>query len=65
MLPCDSPGPLYVRTRARLLRYCHRCSLAVIAHNSGLPYQWLRKFKTGATRQPSVNRVEKLAKFLS
>jgi hypothetical protein len=36
-----------------------------IAKESKLPFYWLRKFRSGAMKNPSVNRVQKLYEHLT
>lgn len=36
-----------------------------IAVNTGLPYYWLRSFKTKRNKEPGVNKVEQLYTYLS
>ena len=49
---------LIQRTRALLEKDSRR--LSVLSRETGLPYYWLRNFKLGVSKQPGVNRLEKL-----
>lgn len=40
-------------------------TLINIHSDTGISYYWLLKFKTGAVRDPSVNRVQKLYEYLT
>lgn len=59
----DPPGTLLRRTR-HLLKQDKR-SLFTIASESDLPFYWLRKFATGETKDPGVNRVQSLYEYLT
>lgn len=51
-----------LETTKQLLKQDKR-TLPEIAVQSGLPFYWLQKFHN--SKDPSVNRVEKLHKFLT
>lgn len=36
-----------------------------IYRDTGIPFYWLRKFRTREIQQPSVNRVQRLYEYLS
>lgn len=36
-----------------------------LAQRAGLPYYWLKSFKSGAIADPSVNRVQHLYEYLT
>lgn len=54
---------LYQRTQQLLL--ADGRSALDIHKQSGIPFHWLRKFRTGECKQPSVNTVEALYSFLT
>lgn len=59
----------FMQVTRRLLK-THEKSLADIhaeLHNSGseITFYWLRKFSSGDIKDPSVNRVEELYKYLT
>lgn len=53
----DVPGSLMVRT----LTYAKadKRDLLQIHKDTGLPLYWLREFKAGRIKNPSVNRIQK------
>jgi len=40
-------------------------SIPYIAVKAGVPFYWLMKFADGTTKDPSVNRVQRLYEYLS
>lgn len=59
--PFDQPGKLMQHTAA-LLR---ERNILRVYEETKIPYYWLRKFSSGETKNPSVNRVQYLYEFLS
>jgi len=59
--PYDQPGLLMRRT-VELLR---ERNLLKVYEDTKIPFYWLRKFSSGETKNPSVNRVQYLYEFLS
>lgn len=60
-----SDPPLQLMRRTQALLDSDDRSLAEIFKQSGLPFYWLKKFKAGRIKQPSVNRIQKLYEFLT
>lgn len=63
VLKCDAPCMLYKRTHALLIE--DKRPLPEIYKASGIPFYWLRKFRSGEIKSPNVNRVEFLHTFLT
>lgn len=57
----DRPGSLMEETR-RLLK---DVNLLELYATTKIPFYWLRKFASGAFRNPSVNRVQFLYEYLT
>ena len=62
MEPYDKPGQLMITTQV-LLKGSQK-TLPEIYKDTGIPFYWLRKFRTGEMRNPSVNRVQYLYEYL-
>jgi hypothetical protein len=56
--PDSPPGDLYSRAFAA----ANSETLEVLYNRTRLPLSWLRKFRTGEIKNPSVNRIETLLK---
>lgn len=59
----DRPGSLLEKTQALLER--DERSLYQISQATGLPFYWLKKFREGGIKDPSVNRIQELYEKLS
>ena len=62
-MPRTKSVSLYDATR-KLLRADKR-TLVEIAQQSGVGFYWLRKISDGASKEPSVNQMQKLYEFLT
>jgi transcriptional regulator with XRE-family HTH domain len=52
------PGALF----SNALRIAKKNTLESLYDKTGLPLSWLRKFRAGEIKNPSVNRIETLLK---
>ncbi len=67
-LKCDQPKRLVTATRQLLVDGTHPnvpLTLFDLSARSGLPFHWLRKFRSGETDNPSANRVQHLYEHLT
>lgn len=62
-MPTNSP-PNLMRETLTLLKADER-SLYRISTESCVPFYWLRKFRSGEMKNPSVNRVQSLYEHLT
>lgn len=62
-MPRPTGSTLLVRTRTLLLNT--ERPLLDIHRESGLPFYWLRKVKSGEIRDPSVSRTQRLYEYLT
>ena len=56
-------GTMMVRTLELLQQT--RKTIPEIYKETGINYYWLRKFRSGEIKDPSVNRVQKLYEYLT
>lgn len=64
-MPHTDQHPPTLLEAARKLLLADKRSTLEIHKQSGLPVFWLRKLRSGETKDPSVNRVQALYEFLS
>lgn len=64
---CDQPGMLHQKALELLEIELQKedNALWVIAARAGVPFHWLVSLRRGATKQPSVNRIEHLIQYLT
>lgn len=64
---CDRPGSLHLRALELLEIEMEKAdnALWLIAAQTGVPFHWLVSLRRGATKQPSVNRIQHLITQLS
>lgn len=63
MSDIDAPGTL-MRATIQLLKEDER-TLPELAHQTGMPFYWLRLFASGKIPNPSVNRLQHLYEALT
>ena len=56
----DQPGSLMLETQRMLKEQ----DLLTVYSETGISFDWLRKFSSGEFKNPSVNRVQRLYEFL-
>lgn len=57
----DQPGSLLIAARTFITE--DKRDLLTLHKATGLPFYWLRDFQRGRTKNPSVNRVQRLIEF--
>lgn len=63
--PIELPGRLLTATRLLLLNRPASITLAMIAHDTRLPYPWIKTLQADEHCRPAVHRVELLHDYLT
>lgn len=58
---------MFISDRVNIIRQMARDTgnYSVVAKNCGVSYHWLNKFATGSIKNPTVDNVDKLERYLA